>query len=157
MNLPYRPNACLIIINQDKKILLALRAGTKNIWQLPQGGMEVGFSSEENALREAEEELGADQKFFKIIKTLTTTNRYDFINPPPYAVGRYRGQEQTYFLIEFIGQNKDINLARHQPQELSEYRWCTIEEIKKLAEPRRLPAYLKAFTEIQALITPQHG
>jgi putative (di)nucleoside polyphosphate hydrolase len=68
---------------------------------------------------------------------------------PQYAVGVWRGQSQHFWLVRFTGVDSDIVLTRHH-QEFSDWRWCTAVEIRKLAEPKRLPGYegpLREFEE----------
>jgi putative (di)nucleoside polyphosphate hydrolase len=148
VDLPLRPNVCLFIVNQNKRIFVGERFGCPGIWQLPQGGIEDGISEEENALREAHEELGADLKLFRTVKRLEAQHWYNFSEPVPlYAVGRWRGQKQSFWLIEFCGKDEDINLGRFQP-EFSDYCWATVDELKKKAEKKRLAGYEKALGEI---------
>ncbi len=145
--LPLRPNVCILVINKNGLFLLAERTGEAGVWQFPQGGVERGYSLEENVYKELTEELGAEKKKFKIIKKLKASHKYDWRTPPSYAKGRWRGQSQKFFLVKFIGKDSDINLEKSS-KELMDWRWCTVEDVKKLAEPKRLKGYLKAFNEL---------
>lgn len=120
------------------------------MWQFPQGGVEAGLSLEENVIKELTEELGADKKLFRIVQKLKSTHKYDFQKPPAYAIGKWRGQAQTFWLVEFAGKDSDINLSRYQP-EFESFRWCTPDEVRKLAEPKRLPGYLKPLEEFEKI------
>ena len=150
-NLPYRPNVCLLIINKEQKLFLGERFGSEGVWQLPQGGVDAGDTAAVAALREAAEELGAAESYFKIVKQLEATHEYDFRNIPDYAVGKWRGQRQTFWLIEFSGSDEDIDLARHH-QEFSSFCWCTPAEVRERAEPVRLPGYLAPLAEFEAFL-----
>ncbi len=145
--LPYRPNVCMILRNREGKYFLGERAGEPGIWQFPQGGVETEFSLEENVIRELSEELGAKKKLFKIVKKLAATHEYDFRKAPAYAAGKWRGQAQTFWLVEFLGDDSEINLSLHEP-EFMNFCWCTPDEVRQKAEPVRLTGYEKALKEL---------
>lgn len=149
--LPYRPNVCIIIRNRQGLLLLGERFGEPGIWQFPQGGIDPGDSEESTVFREAEEELGIKSEFLKVVAKLSATHRYDFDRPPSYAINKWRGQEQSFWLLDFVGDSQDIILDKHQ-QEFSAVRWCTIDEVRKIAEPKRLPGYEPALKEIEEII-----
>jgi len=146
--LPLRPNVCMLVFNSEGKLFLGERHKEAGIWQFPQGGVEDNFSLEQNVLRELEEELGAPAKLFKIIKQLSSTHEYEFDHPPEYAKGVWRGQSQTFWLVQFLGKDSDIKLEQQNP-EFMNWRWCCPEEVRKLAEPKRLPGYLKPLSEFE--------
>ncbi len=146
-NLPYRPNVCLIILNKDNQIFMGERHKAPNCWQLPQGGAEPEFTLSENALREASEELGADQDCFSIIKQLTATHVYDFRVIPPFARDLWKGQSQTFWLLRYTGEDTQIDLNRYHP-EFQNWRWCAVSELLEIAENIRVEGYSKALPEI---------
>ena len=154
MNLPLRPNVCALVINHDNLLFLAERWQEEGHWQFPQGGSEPEFSPEQNVLRELNEELGAPQDKFKIIKKLETTYEYQWESPPSYALGKWSGQRQSFWLVRFLGKDCDINLAAYQ-QELMNWRWCTVAEVKTLAHPRRLKGYIPALAEFEGWLLEQ--
>jgi len=146
--LPLRPNVCMLVFNREKKLFLGERHGEPGVWQFPQGGVEPELSPEENVIKELNEELGAGPDKFKVVKKLACTHEYEWKEPPEYARRRWRGQSQTFWLVEFVGQDSDIDLKRFEP-ELMSWRWCTPAEVRCLAEPKRLPGYLKALKEFE--------
>lgn len=149
--LPYRKNVCLLIMNCEQKLFLGERAGSPGIWQLPQGGVSDHGTEAQAALEEAVEELGADRESFTIIKKLMATHRYDFREPPAYAVGKWRGQEQSFWLLSFNGSDNAIDLGKYQ-QEFSSYCWCSVSEVRLRAEALRLPGYLAPLLEVEAYL-----
>ena len=146
--LPLRPNVCMVVLNQDGLIFLAERKGETGKWQFPQGGVEPGLTLEENVVKELTEELGAKAELFRIVRKLEATNDYEFLRPPDYAKGRWGGQSQTFWLVEFLGTDADIDLNAHNPEFMA-FQWCSSEEVLKKAEPVRLAGYNKALSEIK--------
>lgn len=142
----------MLVINQEGKIFLGERAGNPGIWQFPQGGVEENKSLEESVLRELHEELGVEESSLHIIRKLDAVNEYDWTDPPAYGKGKWRGQSQTYWLVEFTGDDREINLSRFEDEFMS-WRWCTLQEVRMLAEPKRLPAYERALAEIEGYLT----
>lgn len=139
-------------MNKERKLFLGERLGEPGIWQLPQGGVDRQFPLAENALREAEEETGIPRSQITVIKQFNATHEYEFERPPDYAREKWRGQSQTFWLLEFLGSDSIINLNHHEP-EFSAWCWCTVEELKKKVEPKRLPGYLNALKEFEQFLT----
>ena len=72
MNNNYRKNVGIILVNQDKKLLIAKRSATNtessdNFWQFPQGGIKPNESLLDALYREIKEELNLDKSDFKIL------------------------------------------------------------------------------------------
>lgn len=151
-DLPYRENVCLIILNQDKKVFLGERDQSDGHWQLPQGGVETGESLAENALREAEEELGVVKDKFKILKQLSVRYTYDFSDPPEYFKNKYRGQTQTFWILEFKGDDSDIQLDKYE-QEFQNWCWCNPEELLAKTAELRKQGYQKILPELLEFLT----
>lgn len=149
--LPLRPNVCMLVVNSSGRIFLGERYGEPGVWQFPQGGVEPEYSLKENVLKELHEELGAPKKMFKIIKRLKHRHRYDFRRVPRFAKGKWRGQSQTFWVVRFSGKKADINLDVKNP-EFSDFRWCSIKQVRKWAEPLRLPGYEGALKEFEQLM-----
>lgn len=146
--LTYRQNVCMLLFNAELKLLLGERQGEAGIWQFPQGGVEDGITLEENVLRELNEELGIAPAHLAVIKKLDSTHTYDWDVPPAYAKDKWRGQTQTFWLVEFRGKDSEIRLDLHQ-QEFNSWRWCTAAEVRTLAEPKRLPGYEAPLREFE--------
>lgn len=153
MNLPLRPNVCMIVLNSENKVFLGERAGEPGVWQFPQGGIEADASIEESVIRELHEELGAEKNLFQIIRRLDATHEYDFARTPPYAVGKFRGQAQSFWLVRFVGTDQDINLSRFEV-EFTNFRWVSLSEVLSLAEPKRVPGYAPALAEAAKFLNP---
>ncbi len=152
IDLPFRPNVCLIILNKDNKIFIGERIDTPGAWQLPQGGAEESYTDEENALREAQEEMGLESgDLIKIEKQLKNTHTYEWKSPPAYAVNKWKGQAQKFFILRFLGLNSDVTLDRFTP-EFSNWRWCDISDLIDSVQKRRRNGYLKILDEVREFI-----
>jgi putative (di)nucleoside polyphosphate hydrolase len=139
---PYRPNACAIILDENGSILLCERAKQRGAWQFPQGGIEVGEDPAVAILRELEEELRTDA--FTIIGRARGVYRYDFPRPVR-GKERFRGQEQTYFLIRFTG-DKPIT---PDGRTFSAARWVKRESVMEECDPPRRAIYRMVFDELR--------
>ncbi len=146
--LPLRPNVCMLVFNKAGKLFLGERHREAGVWQFPQGGVEAQYSLEENVIRELEEELGVKPNQVKIVKKLNATHDYEFGNPPAYAMKKWRGQSQTFWLVEFLGADTDIRVDQQNP-EFSNWKWCSVSEIYDLAESKRLPGYANPLKEFE--------
>jgi putative (di)nucleoside polyphosphate hydrolase len=146
--LPLRKNVCILLFNTEGKLFLGERAGVPGEWQFPQGGAEKGYSLAENVAKELCEELGLLPKHFKIIKQLRAVHEYEWDTPPDYAKGKYRGQSQTFWLVEFLGKDTDIDINANKP-EFMNYQWCTSHQVKTKAHSKRQPGYMLPLREFE--------
>ena len=112
-DLPYRPAAGVMLLNQANKVFVAQRIDTTlEAWQMPQGGLDEGEDAEAGALRELEEETGISPRLVRIMARADRELLYDL---PEDLIGklwggRYRGQRQSWFLARFLGRDEDIDL-----------------------------------------------
>ena len=146
--LPLRPNVCMLVFNSELKLFLGERAGCPGIWQFPQGGVEDNTDLASSVIRELHEELGAEPESFSIVRQMRAKHEYEWDTPPEYFKGKWCGQSQTFWLVKFLGEDKEINLQRFHP-EFQQWKWCTPNEIKMLAEPKRLPGYTVPLREFE--------
>jgi len=141
----------MLVFNSVHRLFLGERSSEPGVWQFPQGGIDPGASPEETVHRELNEELGAPINCFKIVTKLKAVHEYEFTKIPKYAAGKWRGQTQTFWLVEFVGSDSQLNLTHHSPEFMS-WRWCTPEEVRKFAEPKRLPGYEPALKEFEIFL-----
>ena len=149
--LPLRPNVCMLVYNQENRLFLGERATEPDVWQFPQGGVDPGATEEETVTKELHEELGAPVGCFKIVSKLKAVHNYEFTNIPIYALGKWRGQAQTFWLVKFVGNDSQFNLAHHV-QEFMSWKWCSVNEVRALAESKRLPGYEPALKEFEEFL-----
>ena len=152
----YRPCAGIMLANSQGKVFAAQRIDSKNLgaWQMPQGGIDPGEDQREAALRELEEETGIGPDKAEIIASMPYPVRYDL---PDELVGKlwggkYRGQEQHWFLARFTGQDSDIDLEAHDPPEFHCWEWVEPERLPDLIVPFKREVYAAVVKEFAPLI-----
>ena len=123
--LPYRPCVGLMLMNAEGKIFVGMRNdGPKDAWQMPQGGVEKGEDARVAALRELWEETGVTADLVEVVAETPGWLPYDLPHDivPKIWKGRYRGQEQKWFLLRFIGRDDQINIETDHP-EFTQWKW----------------------------------
>ena len=123
----YRPNVAAILQRANGDIFVAERINIPGAWQFPQGGIDEGENAEQAMLREIEEEIGVQRELLEITQR-RDGYRYAFAKGR-LKYGIYGGQEQTYFLCRFLGQDADFNLAATH-QEFASFRWIKPSEFQ---------------------------
>lgn len=123
----YRPNVAAILTNVYRQIFIAERLNIRGAWQFPQGGVDEGEDEETAIFRELREEIGVERGKLEL---LDRRGGYRYAFPKPrLKYGIYGGQEQTYFLMRFLGGDEDVNLAATH-QEFARWRWIHPEEFR---------------------------
>lgn len=141
--LPYRPGAGVMLLNAEGKVFVAQRIdSTLEAWQMPQGGLEPGENPEEGALRELEEETGIARDKVEIVAVAPAPLTYDL---PADLVGklwkgRWRGQQQHWYLARFLGQDGDVNIATEHP-EFRAWKWADPDELPRMIVPFKRELY----------------
>lgn len=87
-------------------------------WQMPQGGIDKGEDPHTAALRELEEETGVRAAMVTVVTQTRDWVRYDLPHDlvPNIWGGRWRGQEQMWFLLRFNGCDDDIRIDTDHPE-----------------------------------------
>jgi len=154
--LPYRQGAGLCLFNKEGLVLVAERRDRPGAWQMPQGGIKKDEVFHIAALRELKEEVGTDDA--EIIAVMPEKLRYEFPDWLQHKGGiyrgKYRGQEQSWLALRFLGKDSDINLAgEHEPEmpEFIAWQWIPLAKTIDLIVDFKKPVYervIKAFTPI---------
>lgn len=148
---PYRPGVGLVLFNRAGLVFTARRIDTKEAaWQFPQGGIDEGEDPATAAMRELHEEIGTDKA--RIVAESRGWISYDL--PPDLAdkvwKGRFRGQKQKWFALEFLGEDADIDIATEHP-EFSEWRWMRLQDVPALIVPFKRALYDQVVAEFAGL------
>jgi len=154
--LGYRPCVGVMLVNAEGKVFVGRRIDNKegDWWQMPQGGVDEGEELTAAALRELAEETGARAEHVAIIKRMDAPVRYDL---PEELIGKlwggkYRGQEQTWFLARFNGDDADIDLEAHDPPEFCDWKWVEPEQLPELIVPFKKRVYRTVIEGFRALV-----
>ncbi len=129
----YRPNVAAILMNERDEIFIAERLNVPGAWQFPQGGIDDGEDAETALYRELAEEIGVGQSLVQQIER-RDGYRYAF-SKGRLKYGLYGGQEQSYFLCRFLGQDSDVNLAATH-QEFGQWKWIRPQDFKMQWVPK---------------------
>ena len=149
--LPYRQGVGIMLVNKEKKIFVGKRIDNRAAWQMPQGGVDQDENIVDAAKRELKEDTGVSS--IKIIKKSDKIYTYDL---PDYLLGkiwkgRFKGQEQTWFLAQFLGEDEEINLDQKNA-EFKKWKWVNIDELPDLIVPFKKELYQELVKEFRPFI-----
>ena len=151
-NLPLRNGVCIVVLNNKNEVFVAKRIDNpKNYWQMPQGGVDDGEDFLTAAYRELEEETSI--KNVKLIKEIDGTMTYEL---PDHLLGiiwrgKYKGQKQKWFLMRYLGDDKDINIKTKKPEFL-EWKWIDIDMITDVAVDFKIHVYEEIKDKVKKII-----
>lgn len=140
-NNTFRAGVGAVFINQKIEVLAFERINIKDAWQFPQGGLEIDEKPLDAVYRELTEETGILPQHLKLIDTYPEWLAYE-LDHDKQSLRTGRGQVQKWFLFEFIGQDKDINIKTQEP-EFGSYTWMTMDKLIEKTVYFRKPIYLK--------------
>ena len=129
----------------------APKLGTKTAWQMPQGGVDDGEDPREAALRELWEETGIPRDLVEIEAELPDWLPYDLPHDivPRIWKGRFKGQQQRWFLMRFKGADDQINIETEHP-EFSQWAWMAPDEVVANIVPFKREIYAKVLAGFES-------
>ena len=150
--LPLRIGVGIVLLNEKNNVFVGKRVDNPiNYWQMPQGGVDKNENFLQAAKRELMEETSI--KSIKLIKELDPWYEYDLPSDLLGKIwnGKYRGQKQKWFIMKFIGLNKEINLKTKKPEFL-EWKWIGINQITETVVKFKLDVYKKIQEEVKKIL-----
>ena len=150
-NLPFRSGVGIILLNNENKVFVAKRIDNpKNFWQMPQGGVELKEDFLTAAFRELKEETGIEN--VQLIKEIDGFIKYEL---PPKLLGiiwkgKYKGQEQKWFIMKFLGKDSEINIKTKHPEFL-DWKWINLEDLTQIAVNFKLEVYKQIKSEVKKI------
>ena len=151
--LPLRSGVGIIVLNKKDKVFVAKRIDNpKNFWQMPQGGVDNNEDFLKAAYRELYEETSI--KNVELIKELDGTITYELPNHLLGIIwkGKYKGQKQKWFLMRFVGNDKEININTKIPEFL-DWKWIDIDQITEVVVDFKLHVYKELKEKIKKIIS----
>ena len=149
----YRPNVAMVVINSMNKVLICRRKNTKT-WQFPQGGIDNGEDIKKAMYRELSEEVGLSKDDVSLVGESNGTITYDIPKTIRSKVlgGKFKGQEQKWFLLKLKKDNNEIKLDNEAFPEFDEYEWVSFwQPLNRIVDFKR-EAYREALSELRFLI-----
>lgn len=150
--LPYRPCVGIMLTNPRGHIFVGQRNDRDtDAWQMPQGGVDKGENTLDAAYRELWEETGVTKKLVTLEAESSRLIPYDLPHHivPTIWKGRYRGQEQKWFLFRFHGADTDINIETEHP-EFTQWKWMPKEDLVTNIVPFKRAVYEEVLAEFGA-------
>ena len=151
-NLPLRSGVGIVVLNKDNKVFVAKRIDNqKNFWQMPQGGVDEGEENLAAAYRELEEETSI--KNVDLVKELDGLISYELPKNLLGVIwkGKYRGQEQKWFVMKFLGQDSEIDINTKNP-EFCEWKWIDLDKITDLVVNFKLHVYVDVKKKVKEIL-----
>ncbi len=141
--LPYRRNVGIMVVNADGHVWVGQRKDHyQDAWQMPQGGVDKDEDARAAALRELEEETGITADLVDVVAETDGWLPYELPHDliPKLWKGKYRGQEQKWFLLRFNGADTQVNIETDDP-EFAAWKWMTPGELTSAIVPFKRDVY----------------
>jgi len=148
--LPYRRNVGVMLVNEKGGVFVGQRIDSEvPAWQMPQGGMDDGETPRDAALRELLEETGVSPELVTVEAETAGWIPYDLPHDivPRIWKGRFKGQEQKWFLLRFHGTDEQVRIDADDHQEFSEWRWLPPGDLVANIVPSKREVYARVVEE----------
>ncbi len=151
-NLPLRLGVGVVLLNSNNKVFVGKRINNPvNFWQMPQGGVDDNENLLYAANRELKEETGV--KSTKLIKEIDNWLTYELPKNLLGKIwkGKYRGQKQKWFIMRFVGDEKEINI-KTKNAEFKEWKWIDVNQLLNVVVKFKQDVYKTIVKELNILL-----
>jgi len=145
----YRRGVGVMLLNREGKVFVGARIdNTDEAWQMPQGGLDKGEDPWSCGLRELEEETGIPPRLVERVSATPERLKYDLPKELRSKLwgGKWKGQDQDWFLARFLGTDADVNIATEHP-EFRDWRWIEPAQLPDLIVPFKRELYRQLLRE----------
>ena|SRR5215213_6672875 len=149
----YRRGVGVMLLNRGGKVFVGARIDNPDdAWQMPQGGIDDDDDPWTAAMRELQEETGIPPHLVERVAECPELLRYDLPDEwrPRLWGGKWRGQEQDWFLARFLGADDDIDLAAAEHPEFRDWKWVDPDRLPELIVPFKRDIYRRLLREFAA-------
>ncbi len=149
--LPLRTGVGIAVLNSENKVFVGKRKDNPfDKWQMPQGGVDSNEPLLDAMKRELLEETSI--KNIEVLKEFDQWLEYEL---PEKLVGKiwrgkYRGQKQKWFVVKFLGSDKEININTKNP-EFIEWKWVNINLLPDLIVLFKKHVYEEVLVELKKI------
>ena len=150
----YRSCVGAMILNKKGHVFVGQRLDMISpAWQMPQGGVEDGEDLQTAIFREIEEEVGVHSNHLQLISQCEGWFFYDLPSDLQKKLwgGAYCGQKQKWFLMKFLGQDRDININTEEP-EFRSWQWMPAHKVVAHAVDFKKDVYERVYSLFSPLI-----
>ncbi len=155
--LPYRQCVGIVLFNPEGHVFVGERLDHTGAWQMPQGGIDAGETIEHAALRELKEETGTDKaEIVYVSDTVLTYELPDHLLGKLWS-GRFKGQEQRWVALKFLGEDHEITLYDKVHPEFSSWKWVPLASVCDLIVPFKRETYQSVIDEFTPILAQHMG
>ena len=148
-DLPLRTGVGISVLNSQNQIFVGRRIDNPfDKWQMPQGGVDPNEPLLAAMKRELKEETSIVN-----IEVLKEFNQWLEYELPENLIGKiwkgkYRGQKQKWFIVRFIGEEKEIDINTKYP-EFIEWKWIDMDLLPDLIVNFKKHVYKDVLIELK--------
>jgi putative (di)nucleoside polyphosphate hydrolase len=148
-DLPLRTGVGISVLNSQNQIFVGKRIDNPvDKWQMPQGGVDPNEPLLAAMKRELKEETSIVN-----IEVLKEFNQWLEYELPENLIGKiwkgkYRGQKQKWFIVRFIGEEKEIDINTKYP-EFIEWKWIDMDLLPDLIVNFKKHVYKDVLIELK--------
>lgn len=136
----FRAGVGTVIYNDVGEIVIFKRAQHPiGVWELQQGGIDLGELPEETLWRELQEEVGIKKIDVETVNSMPGWTLYERAGPED-RVSVTLGQAHTWFFLK-LKQASTINLSTSLEEAASEFKWTTFEHLIETGAPHKKQVY----------------